>query len=102
MGEDAPESTVETERMIKFVDEIDALLRKEHEEEYCGIVYVDDKKDPSFIKIFDPHNLGVSCGFSDNPPLPGWIMSLTPPIDLPNALAPTASRGRWWRRLFAG
>jgi hypothetical protein len=83
-----------------FVGEIDTLLRKEHEEDYCGIVYADDLQRPAFIKIYDPHNLGVSCGFSDNPPLPGWIMSKIPPVDLPAAHAPTVSRRHWWQRLF--
>ena len=73
---------------------------KEHEEDYCGIVYADDLQQPSFIKIYDPHNLGVSCGYSENPPLPGWIMSQIAPCDLPAAQALTGTRRRWWQRLF--
>jgi len=45
-----------------FVAEVDALLRREHDEDYCGIVYADDLEKPSFIKIYDPNNLGSSCG----------------------------------------
>jgi hypothetical protein len=51
------------------------------------------------VKIFDPHNLGVSCGFSDNPPLPGWILSKLAPIDLKVSTLP-GNRRRWWQRLF--
>jgi len=57
-------------------------LHKEHDETYCGIVYVDDIHQPTFIKIYDPHNLGVVCGFSDNPPLPKWTLSRIPPCSL--------------------
>ena len=47
-----------------FVTEIDRLLRQDHAEDYCGIVYADDLQQPRFIKIYDPNNLGVSCGYS--------------------------------------
>ncbi len=85
----------------RFIDEIDALLREQHAEAYCGIVYADNPTDPGFIKIYDPDNLGVVCGFSDNPPLPGWVLSLTAPVDLPTALPPPKGRSRWWQRLFS-
>jgi len=62
---------------------MDKLLRREHQEDYCGIVYANDLQTPGSIKIYDPNNLGVSCGYNDNPPLPGWIMSRIPPVDLP-------------------
>jgi len=53
------------------------------------------------VKIYDPHNLGVTCGYSDNPPLPGWVLSRLAPVDLEAARQP-AGRRRWWQRLFAG
>jgi hypothetical protein len=55
------------------------LLRDEHRESYCGIVYADDLDKPRLIKIYDPNNLGSSCGSSKNPPGPGWIMSRCAP-----------------------
>ena len=82
---------------MRFVDEIDQLLRREHDEDYCGIVYADDLGEPAMIKIYDPHNLGVVCGSSDHPPLPGWVMSRIAPVDLPAAQRPTGRRRRWWR-----
>ncbi len=100
VGEQPPVSPSSQEQVLTFVDEVDALLRKEHDEDYCGIVYADDKKDPGFIKIFDPNNLGVSCGFSDNPPLPGWILSKIKPVELEEALNPPGNRRRWWQRIF--
>lgn len=101
VGEATPAQPLDTAQLERFISEIDALLRREHAEDYCGIVYVDQPKDPGFIKIYDPNNLGVVCGFSDNPPLPGWVLSLIPPCDLQQAFPPPAVRRRWWRRLFS-
>jgi hypothetical protein len=78
------------------------LLRREHDEKYCGIVYADDLQSPSFIKIYDPNNLGVSCGYSDNPPLPGWVLSKIQPVDLQSTQVVPKNRQRWWRALFGG
>ena len=63
IGTPVPRQTSPTTDVLKFINEVDALLRKEHYENYCGIVYADNKQDPALIKIFDPDNLGVSCGF---------------------------------------
>ena len=100
VGEVPPDDTVTKEKLVTFIEQIDALLHKEHDEDYCGIVYVDDKASPGFVKIFDPNNLGVSCGFSENPPLPGWILSKIQPVELELALNPPKSRQRWWQALF--
>ena len=100
VGEAVPESPVSREQLEQFIDSIDVLLRTEHDEEYCGIVYVDDPEKPSLVKIYDPNNLGVVCGFSDNPPLPGWVMSQLAPVDLEQAFPPPAGRKRWWKRIF--
>jgi hypothetical protein len=100
VGEPPPAAPAAAEHVARFIDEIDALLRREHDEDYCGIVYADDPAAPRFVKIYDPNNLGVVCGFSDNPPLPGWIMSKLAPVDLPAAQPAPKGRRRWWRRLF--
>ncbi|MDV3237236.1 MAG: hypothetical protein LOY58_00080 [Gammaproteobacteria bacterium] len=100
VGVEPPTEAVGPEKLREFVAEIDTLLRREHDEDYCGIVYTDSFEQPSFVKIFDPHNLGVSCGYSDNPPLPGWILSKIPPIDLKAPDLP-GNRRRWWQRLFS-
>jgi hypothetical protein len=99
VGEALPATAADREELLRFVDEIDRLLRAEHDEDFCGIVYADDLQDPAMVKIYDPHNLGVVCGYSDNPPLPGWVLSRVRPEDLA-AQQPTRSRQRWWRRLF--
>jgi len=101
VGEAPPGSASTPGQVEIFVTEIDKLLRSEHQEDYCGIVYADDLQHPGFIKIFDPNNLGVSCGYSDDPPLPGWVMSKIPPVDLPSSRVKPKNRHHWWQRLFA-
>ncbi len=100
VGESPPTAPASDEAVRAFIVEIDALLRREHDEDYCGIVYADDLASPTMVKIYDPNNLGVSCGYSDNPPLPGWVLSRLIPVDL-QAMRPPAGRRRWWQRLFA-
>ena len=100
IGEAPPAAPATVEQVHAFIDEIDGLLRREHQEDYCGIVYADSRTEPSMIKIFDPNNLGVQCGFSDNPPLPGWVMSRLPPVALYDRAHRPENRKRWWRKLW--
>ncbi|MET0070003.1 MAG: hypothetical protein ABW096_08155 [Candidatus Thiodiazotropha sp.] len=100
IGEPPPTSSADGEMVLKFIDGIDRLLRDEHDEDYCGIVYADDLVQPAFIKIYDPNNLGVSCGYSENPPLPGWVLSKLAPVDLPAVLV-ARNRRRWWQALWS-
>ena len=103
VGEEVPAQPATDTEFNTFLTEVDTLLRGEHDEDYCGIVYVDDKQAPTLVKIYDPHNLGAVCGSSGAPPpLPGWVLSLLPPEDLNAAFPPPARRRRWWQRLFAG
>ena len=100
VGEPPPQQPSSAERVRTFLVEIEQLLRKEHAEDYCGVVFSDSMDAPQFVKIFDPNNLGVSCGFSDNPPLPGWILSKLPPADLNASIPLPGNRRRWWQRLL--
>jgi len=100
LGEAVPTSPLSAQQLDHFVNEIDTLLHSEHEEEYCGIVYVNDKTNPQFIKIYDPNNLGVVCGYSDNPPLPGWTLSTCPPVEINQHTFVPQNRKRWWKRIF--
>lgn len=83
-----------------FIERIDALLRAEHHESYCGIVYADDLENPRLIKIYDPNNLGSSCGSSKTPHPPGWIMSRLPPDEIIATRAAPENRKRWWQSLL--
>ena len=100
VGEEVPLQAAGAAQTAEFVRRIDHLLREDHRHDYCSIVYTDDIERPSFVKIYDPNNLGVSCGFSTNPPLPGWIMSRVPPPDLSPPRPPAEGRRRWWRALW--
>ncbi len=83
-----------------FIQHIDALLRAEHHESYCGIVYADDLENPRLIKIYDPNNLGSSCGSSKAPHPPGWVMSRLPPDEIIVTRDAPGNRKRWWRGLL--
>lgn len=97
LGEDRPTATADAEHVDTFIREIDALLHKDHHEDYCGIVYADNTVRPTLIKIYDPNHLGSSCGSIGYRVLPGWVMSLAPPSDLsPSHLVPQ-NRRRWWQ-----
>ena len=100
VGDAPPQQPSSAEQMQTFLLEIEQLLRKEHDEDYCGVVFTDSMEAPQFVKIFDPNNLGVSCGFSENPPLPGWILSKLPPADLDAPVPQPGNRRRWWQRLL--
>lgn len=95
-----PADPADAATVAAFIERIDALLRSEHRESYCGIVYADNLENPRLIKIFDPNNLGSSCGSSKNPPGPGWIMSRIRPEGLEASRPVPAGRQRWWRSLF--
>ena len=101
VGEPPPSVVANAAQVEDFITEIDQLLRRDHQEDYCGVVYVDDVARPSFVKIYDPHNLGVSCGYSNHPPLPGWVMSKLAPVDLQLQGPLSWQRKRWWQRLFS-
>jgi len=100
IGESPPEAPANGEQLMRFLEAIDIVIRKDHGEDYCGIVYADSRESPEFVKIYDPNNLGVVCGFSENPPLPGWTLSKSKPVNLPQAFPPPANRRWWWRALF--
>ncbi|MBI3775186.1 MAG: hypothetical protein HY273_06480 [Gammaproteobacteria bacterium] len=100
VGEPPPAAPANAGQVERFITEINQLLRRDHQEDYCGVVYVDELLQPRFVKIYDPHHLGVSCGFSNNPPLPGWVMSKLAPVDLQLQGPLTGERKRWWQRIF--
>ena len=100
VGEAVPPAPAEARDVAAFIERLDALLRENHRHDYCSIVYADDLEQPSFVKIYDPDNLGVSCGSSKNPPLPGWILSRVPPEDLKPPRPQPENRRRWWRTVF--
>lgn len=83
-----------------FIAEVDSLLRREHEHDYCGIVYADDPERPSFVKIYDPHNLGSVCGSSGVRTPPRWVLSRIQPVLIADETPLPNSRRSWWKKLF--
>jgi len=100
VGDALPQAPANPDEVGSFIARIDELLHKEHHHDYCGIVYTDDVQVPRLVKIYDPNNLGVSCGSSKHPPAPGWVMSRVPPVELRRAGPLPESRKRWWRTVF--
>ena len=100
IGEPVPTEKIEGERLNTFIDEINGLLRREHKEDYCGVVYTDSLDSPRLIKVFDPNNLGTSCSIATEAPLPSWVISKMIPEELSDIAKQTANRRRWWQNIF--
>ena len=86
--ETMPDSTIPAKDFIEQIKNIRLILDSEHQERYCGIVYTDDLKSPSFVKIFHPNNLGKTCGSSEHPPMPQWLISKEKPMDVVTEFGP--------------
>lgn len=80
--ESMPTQVADSTEFTGKIAQIKSIIEAEHKERYCGIVYADDLKQPNFVKIFHPKNLGRTCGGSDNPPLPQWLLSKEKPMDV--------------------
>ncbi len=99
-GEAAPEAPRDAAALERFIAELDGLLRREHDYDYCGIVYADDPAQPALIKIYDPNNLGSSCGCGGVRIPPRWVLSRIAPTAIEDEAPLPGGRRRWWQRLF--
>ena len=96
IGETLPLVPLCDDALAQRIDALNELLRREHEYNYCGIVYADDVEDPTLIKIYDPNHMGSSC--SSGPPAPpGWILSTAPPYAIALDAPVPNNRRRWWQ-----
>ncbi|WP_353571018.1 hypothetical protein [Candidatus Albibeggiatoa sp. nov. BB20] len=100
VGESLPNQTATADTLLAFIQEIDKLLHQEHDYDYCGIVYADNLTQPSLIKIYDPSNLGASCGSSGQKVEPRWILSKIIPQQIQDDAPLPMNRKRWWSHLF--
>lgn len=98
-GTTAPARPLDPVALHVLLDEITALLRNDHREDYLGIVYVDDVDAPTLVKIYDPNNLGASCGSIGFKVPPGWVLSLDRPTPIEAATPLPGNRRRWWEAL---
>lgn len=101
IGCGVPEMPLVGEDLDKAISELVTLLRREHVEAYLGIVYVDDLANPSLMKVYDPNNLGSSCGSCGYPITPGWVFSLQAPQPIASDIPLPGNRRRWWQNLFS-
>lgn len=100
IGEVPPIVPASPTGLERFLAAIRQRLLDEHKQDYCGIVYADDLDEPRFVKIYDPANLGMVCGSSAAPPLPGWTLSRVPPVNVERLASQPDDRRKWWRRVF--
>jgi hypothetical protein len=54
LGHELPEKIADSDDVEHFIERMDKLLREEHDEDYCGIVYTDDFSQPTLVKILTP------------------------------------------------
>lgn len=97
VGEILPDTPLHGDELARRVDALNILLRQEHAYHYCGIVYADDEEQPSLIKVYDPNNLGSSCGYSTTPVLPRWILSTAQPAPIESDIPTPGNRRHWWQ-----
>ncbi|ALG67914.2 hypothetical protein [Beggiatoa leptomitoformis] len=100
VGGAVPQQPTNALNLQLFIDELDSLLRHEHDYDFCGLIYADNVENPAMIKVFDPHQLGSGCGVNHKPVFPRWLLSKIPPESLLDNTRPTANRHRWWKQLF--
>ena len=96
VGMDVPDTPIAPEKLDEEIDAIDKILRDNHDEDYCGIVYVDDLDVPTLVKVFGPKNLGASCGSSGSKTWPRWILSHIPPTEVGIKLD-DLGKPSWWK-----
>ncbi|GAB4344355.1 MAG: hypothetical protein Kow006_00170 [Gammaproteobacteria bacterium] len=102
VGSEPPAEPVRGPTLAQALGELGALLRADHDYDYCGIVYVDDREQPTLVKVYDPNNLGASCGSSGRTILPRWILSRQRPEPIRDDAPLPNNRRRWWQRLLGG
>lgn len=95
-----PDAPLTADALPRFIAEVDGLLRREHTEDYCGIVYADDLEVPGFIKIYDPNSLGSSCGMHGGAYPPRWLLTRLRPEHVADDAPLPNARKRWWQALF--
>ncbi len=69
-----PDAPMPQEEFVVFLKTTEEFLRKRHREDYCGFLYVDDRENPSFLKVFDPRKMGSACGCG-GAVTPRWTIS---------------------------
>ena len=101
VGHGVPDAPIAGSSLSCALDEIGTLLKRDHEEDYLGIVYADDLSNAALVKIYDPNNLGATCGSSGRDIPPGWVLSRHPPSQIASDIPVSNNRRRWWHGLLS-
>ena len=100
VGANLPTKKISSPTLDESIDKIDAFLHHEHDKKYCGVVYADNLKTPTLIKIYHPRKMGASCGSSGSTVLPNWTLSKTPPVDLLEWALEKDEKPVWWKHML--
>ncbi len=100
VGNDLPADPINRDTLERAVGQMDTFLRKEHDADYCGVVYTDDLDTPSLLKIYHPKKMGASCGSSGSTVLPKWTLSKHPPVDLVEWALQKDLKPVWWKHML--
>jgi len=101
INDQVPNEPMQSQELQLFIQEVDELLRRDHDYDYCGIVYADAFDTPSMIKIYDPNNLGAACGSSGQKIHPRWLMTRVQPEEIVDEAPTPMNRKRWWQRFVS-
>lgn len=68
-----------------------SLVNARRDRSHSGAIYIDNRETPAFIKVFDPSNMGTSCGGAHDMIFPRYIFSKAKPE--PRPAPPPAKKG---------
>jgi hypothetical protein len=93
LGHPLPTQPLSALELSDRLNDLDTLLRTEHAERYCGIVYADDVEAPQMIKVIDPRGMGSMCHTGSEPTPPQWVLSRLRP-DVASTPSPISTKNR--------
>jgi len=82
-----------------FLPQAEALVNARRDRSHSGAIYIDNHNTPTFIKIFDPSNMGTSCGGDHDMIFPRFILSKIQPDPRP---APSPGNKSFLGKLILG
>ncbi len=94
-----PDETANTETYSAFLSTAKTLINSRRDMSMCGAIYTDNQHSPTFVKIFDPSNMGSACSTSSTRTLPRWVLSTIPAEPYPAPTMP-ATKPSFFARLF--
>lgn len=86
-----PEAPLPAASFAAFLPNAEALVNERRDRSHSGAIYIDNRASPTFIKIFDPTNMGTSCGGDHDMIFPRYILSKIKPD--PHPAPPPPKKG---------